>query len=161
MCGGRFLCPQKAKQQYLHKITETDLIVIRNLADCTTGFIKARRLPASPVIIGGCERSGTTLLHASISAHPRIHAINDETWAFCYGPQAGFSGNQPIRKARLYKHLGMEKIQPEAIRWCENSLANIFYSPIIHEHFASHVRMIQIVRDERDVVTSQHPRKPN
>jgi hypothetical protein len=126
----------------------------------TAGFIKARRLSASPVIIGGCERSGTTLLHAIISAHPRIHAINDETWAFCYGPPAGFGGDQPIRKARLYKYLGTERIRPEAIRWCEKSPANIFYFPVINEHFANNVRMIQIVRDGRDVVTSRHPRKP-
>jgi hypothetical protein len=40
-------------------------------------------LPQKPIIIGGCARSGTTLLLSVLSCHPNIYAIPDETYTFC------------------------------------------------------------------------------
>ena len=42
-------------------------------------------MEASPLIIGGCGRSGTTLLLSVLSAHPKVLAIPHETEAFCPG----------------------------------------------------------------------------
>ena len=121
------------------------------------GYLRARGFGRAPVIIGGCERSGTTLLQSILSAHPRIHAIADELWAFCHGPPAGFRGARPIRMGRLYKYLGQYPIQPVAHRWSEKSPANIYYFDAIRRHFGGDVRLVQIVRDGRDVVSSMHP----
>jgi hypothetical protein len=46
------------------------------------------------------------------------------------------------------------------MRWAEKSPANVFYFDRIREHFHERVRLIQIVRDGRDVVLSEHPSKP-
>jgi hypothetical protein len=48
----------------------------------------------------------------------------------------------------------------EARRWSEKSPANIFHFKEILEHFGRKVRLIQMVRDGRDVVSSIHPRNP-
>lgn len=122
------------------------------------GYVRARLYARPPIVIGGCERSGTTLLQSILSAHPRIHAIADELWAFCHGPPAGFRGDRPIRMSRLYKYLGQHRPPPGARRWCEKSPANIFYFDAILDHFGGRVRLIQIVRDGRDVVSSMHPK---
>src|SRR4051812_25647723 len=36
----------------------------------------------APIIIGGCPRSGTSLLLTILSAHPNIFTIQEEAWAF-------------------------------------------------------------------------------
>ena len=121
------------------------------------GYISYKRMTDAPVIIGGCERSGTSLLLSIISAAPDIYAIKEETWAFCYGPEAGFNSQRPIRPLRLLKYIGLEPPKPTHIRWCEKSPANIFdFDEILH-HFNNNAKLIHIIRDGRDVVTSIHP----
>ena len=49
------------------------------------------QIPQTPILIGGCGRSGTTLLLSLLSAHPRIRAVsrqgrNLETDAMCHLP---------------------------------------------------------------------------
>lgn len=134
---------------------------VSGLFDVARGYRVSRRLSREPVVIGGCERSGTTLLQSILSAHPRIHAIAEETWALCHGPEAGFPGRRPIRPISLYVHLGREPVSEAAWRWSEKSPANVFYFGAILERFRERVRLIQIVRDGRDVVTSMHPDNPS
>ena len=134
---------------------------LSNLRFYVAGYLESKRFARPPIIIGGCERSGTTLLQSILSAHPRIHAMADELWAFCYGPPAGFGGRRPIRLSRLYKYLGQYPIAHEARRWCEKSPANVFFFESILEHFDGRVQLIQIVRDGRDVVSSMHPGDPD
>lgn len=121
------------------------------------GYAKYRKLRNTPVIVGGCERSGTSLLQSIVSAHPDIFAVEAETWAFCYGSAAGFLGNKPVRISRLLKALGSEQSLPSCTRWCEKSPANIFYFKDILNYFSGNVKLIYIIRDGRDVVSSMHP----
>lgn len=121
------------------------------------GYLANKKLHNPPIIIGGCERSGTSLLQSVISAHPSIYAIGEETWAFCYGHAAGFNSKKNIRILRLYKALGRSNIPSSCNRWCEKSPANIFYFDSILEYFKNKVKLIYIIRDGRDVVTSIHP----
>lgn len=121
-----------------------------------------RRLPEPPVIIGGASRSGTTLLLSMLSAHPRVHAIDHETYAFC--PQrADPEGADPgcFRLHRLYTPLALADVPHEARRWCEKTPRNVLFFPAILRHFGDEVRVLHVVRDGRDVVTSRHPRRPD
>lgn len=133
---------------------------LSNITLYLDGYITSKKLSKPPVIIGGCERSGTSLLQSIISAHPDIFAIKDETWAFCYGPAAGFKGSKPIRISRLYKALGSNIISNGQTRWSEKSPANVFYFDEILKYFSNNVRLIHLVRDGRDVVSSMHPGNP-
>lgn len=116
-----------------------------------------------PIVIGGCERSGTTLLISVLSALPRVYAIPEETFALCNGPRAGFASRRPVRRLRLIRGLGHWTYADlrNARRWCEKTPANIFYYAEIDRHFRGRLRFIQIVRDGRDVCTSRHPKAPD
>jgi len=133
---------------------------LRSLVLRTRGYARHRALPQAPVIVGGCERSGTTLFLSMLSAHPAVHAVGEETWAFCYGPEAGFDSTETVRMSRLYRCLGEGMISPQATRWAEKTPANVFYFEDILRHFSGEVRLIEVVRDGRDVVTSHHPSRP-
>jgi hypothetical protein len=126
-----------------------------------TRFQSIARIPkltGEPIIIGGCGRSGTTLLLSILSSHPRIAAARHETRAFTYGVKEGdFSG--PIRMGRLHRGLAQSAIPEDALRWCEKTPSNILVLPKIFEHFEERVKVIHIVRDGRDVVTSVHPKR--
>lgn len=134
---------------------------LTHLQQYLKGYIISKKLTLPPVIIGGCERSGTTLLQSIVSAHPAIFTIEGETWAFCYGAAANFKGNRPIRIMRLYKALGRQSFPNHCTRWCEKSPANVFYFDAILKYFSNNIKLIHIVRDGRDVVTSMHPSNPS
>ena len=46
-------------------------------------FGRQRLSRMSPIVIGGCARSGTTLLLSVLSCHPNVYAIPVETQALC------------------------------------------------------------------------------
>ncbi|KPA10921.1 Sulfotransferase [Candidatus Magnetomorum sp. HK-1] len=106
--------------------------------------------PKPPIIIGGCGRSGTTLLLSILGAHPSIQAINDETYAFY---------PYPFRLSLLSFALD-QKISKQKTRWCEKTPKNVRAFGDILKLFDSNVRLLHIVRDPRDVVTSVHPNHP-
>ena len=134
---------------------------LESIKQYINGYLAYKKLDHTPIIIGGCERSGTSLLQSIISSHPQIHSIEEETWAFCYGPATGFSGNKPIRLKRLIKALGTKQIPESCNRWCEKSPANIFYFNEIIKYFSNNVKLIHIIRDGRDVISSIHPDNPS
>lgn len=109
-----------------------------------------------PILIGGCARSGTSLLLSILSAHPHIHAIPVETDAFTAWDAQG----RPVRIDRLYRQLLGLGIKPGATRWCEKRPYNVRYIPEIINYFGGHVQFIHMVRDPRAVCTSFHPAKP-
>jgi len=121
------------------------------------GLYRDYDLGGDPIVIGGCERSGTTLVCSVVSAHPRVLTIPYETWGLAYGPEAGFEGPGPIRMSRIWKGLGTACRRPENDRWSEKTPANVFYFREILEHFGGAVRLVECIRDGRDVVTSVHP----
>lgn len=109
-----------------------------------------------PIVIGGCARSGTSLLLSILSAHPAIHAIPVETDAFTEWNSAG----QPIRMDRLYRQLLIHSIKPSATRWCEKRPYNVRFISEILKYYREKVKFIHIIRDPRAVCTSIHPNKP-
>ncbi len=128
---------------------------------------KARRilqLGHRPIVIGGCGRSGTTLLLSILSCHPKIFAIDIETVALCpdgYGADGLYNRTPnldvPFRLEKIYQYLIDHEIPESCTRWCEKTPRNVLYFGRILQHFGKRVRLIHIVRDGRDVVTSLHP----
>ena len=110
-----------------------------------------KRYSKPPIIIGGCGRSGTTLLLSVLSAHSSIQAINDEIYAFY---------PRPYRLHRLEMVLAKEKKEHKH-RWCEKTPKNIHAIPDVLELFGNETKFIHIVRDPRDVITSVHPNHPD
>ena len=139
---------------------------IRKAASALVNFVPVvvlRKFRRPPILIGGCARSGTTLLLSILSSSPRIFAFPGETCLFCpmtYGqrppdPDATFS------RYRFYRHLLYQKIPATAWRWCEKTPKNVLFFGKILDHFDGRVRLIHMVRDGRDVVSSRHPRDPS
>lgn len=107
--------------------------------------------PETPIVIGGCGRSGTTLLLSILGAHPHIHAIQEEMFAFF---------PLPFRLRPLLRHLQAPDAQNGWRRWCEKTPKNVRSFGEILQAFEDEVRLIHMVRDGRDVVTSHHPNSP-
>lgn len=131
------------------------------------GRQKAQRilqLGKRPIIIGGCGRSGTTLLLSILSSHSKIFAIDIETTALCqdgYGADGLYNKNPnlaaPFKLEKIYDYLLAHEIPASCTRWCEKTPRNVIYFERILGHFGKHARLVHIVRDGRDVVTSVHP----
>ena len=119
------------------------------------------RFRKPPIIIGGCGRSGTSLLLSVLSAHPHIFAFPRETRTLC--PTAYTTTvdlHAPFRFEELRSILQSLPIKESAVRWCEKTPKNILFFGRLLEHFGNEARMIHIVRDGRDVITSRHPKDP-
>ena len=114
-----------------------------------------------PILIGGCARSGTTLLLSILSAQPGIFVIPFETKCFSARGRPEPDLATPFRVARFYRHLLSCEIPSTAHRWCEKSTKNVLTFGRIIDHFEGRVRLIHLVRDGRDVITSRHPRDPS
>jgi len=118
---------------------------------------EARLFSEAPILIGGCGRSGTTLLLSMLSAHKDLFAIPKELGLF-NGVERGPEGRlQSARIDRLYFSLLRYSIPASAKRWCEKSPSNVTQIQAIDEHFKGRFKLIHIVRDGRDVVLSIHP----
>jgi hypothetical protein len=119
------------------------------------------RFVKPPVIIGGCGRSGTTLLLSILSAHPSIQAIPDETNVFCPTAYSKRVDRQaPFELARLQAILDALPVKPGATRWCEKTPKNVLFFGRLLEAIEG-VHLINMVRDGRDVVASRHPERPD
>lgn len=119
------------------------------------------QLRKSPIIIGGCGRSGTTLLISILSSHPDIYAIKEETRVFCPGAYSKEKIKKTnIRIREIYKYLPI-RVPKSCNRWCEKTPKNVLFFRDIIKSFKNKVKIIHIVRDGRDVVLSKHPSKPN
>jgi hypothetical protein len=117
-----------------------------------------RGFQKGPIIIGGCPRSGTSLLLSVLSAHPDIYCIPDEAWAFYdTNTLAEFEG---YVDRYLWGHLP-EGLEAGYTRWCEKTPMNVLAFRNILDYFGSGCRLIHIVRDGRDVITSRHPQDPS
>ena len=129
---------------------------------------------AEPIIIGGCDRSGTTLLRAVFDCHPAV-AAGPESWVFTY----------KIKPAWLAAEFGMDPAEVRAMRaaapslgafidrfmgafaeregkpvWCEKSPRNVLRLDYIWRTFPK-ARFVHIIRDGRDVSCSlrTHPKR--
>lgn len=122
--------------------------------------IEKRRFIGAPIYIGGCGRSGTTLLLSILSSHKEIFACPRELNPF-EGAYLSPDGVKAPKFYRLYRTFLTKRIKATATRYCEKSPANIRYIELIDEFHKGHFRMIHIIRDGRDVILSKHPRKEN
>lgn len=119
------------------------------------------------IIIGGCGRSGTTLLLSILSCHPQLYCLPEETMALCpdafhgilYNPEPDLE--MPFRLDLLFSQLARAEIPKTCLRWCEKTPRNVLYFRRIIAFFGDGVRLLHIVRDGRDVITSRHPLAPD
>ncbi len=122
---------------------------------------RIHRLRREPITLGGCGRSGTTLLLSILSGHPKILAIHRETRAFCYDSyKGGGRYNRVGMLLRLYARMVASGIPRDCDRWCEKTPKNVLQFDRILKLFNGRVRLLHIVRDGRDVTLSRHPRNP-
>jgi len=120
--------------------------------------IEKRRFHEPPVYIGGCGRSGTTLLLSILSSHPDIFACPKELNIFEYA--AVKSGKLVLPKHyRLYRTFITHKIKKSATRYCEKSPSNIHHIDELTDLHNGNFKLIHILRDGRDVILSKHPKK--
>jgi hypothetical protein len=119
--------------------------------------IERRHFTEAPVYIGGCGRSGTTLLLSILSAHNDIFACPKELNLFDAAKDTGAIIVTP-KFYRLYRTFLTKKFKPTANRYCEKSPANIRNVTLIDKLHQGKFKLIHIVRDGRDVILSKHPR---
>ncbi len=124
--------------------------------------MERKRLPDPPIIIGGCGRSGTTLLLSVLDAHPQVCSIPEQSYAFMRWERPEGGGKAvPYRLDRLYRKLLTQRIPESATRWCEKTPMHVRFFGELLDWYGPHVRLIHLIRDGRDVVTSRHPFKPS
>lgn len=130
--------------------------------------------PARAVVVGGCGRSGTTLMRVILDTHPNL----------CCGPESELFLPRWPSSARLATRFGLDepevrtslvqsRAQAEFIdrffarycrlrgrtRWAEKTPRNVLHLSYIFDRFPQ-ARFIHMVRDGRDTVCSlrTHPR---
>lgn len=114
-----------------------------------------------PIYIGGCGRSGTTLLLSILSSHPEIFACPNELGLFNEIIHKKNGEISPKRIDRLYKTLLTNKISKTCNRWCEKSPSNVKSIQEINLYHKGEFKFLNIVRDGRDVILSKHPTSPD
>lgn len=121
-------------------------------------FFKVYSLKKEPIIIAGCGRSGTSLLLSILSAHPNIYGISKETNIFGFERKFNTNFLNRINNSRkLLPYLLKDEKILTSKRWCEKTPRNIRFIDSILKEFKNKVKIIHIVRDGRDVITSIHP----
>lgn len=135
------------------------LMFIYNIIAYITFFIKfGKKFNKPPIIIGGCGRSGTTILLAILSSHPNIFAIPKDTYVFTY--YSKYKILLPFDVKRIYHYLLSYKIPSSCSRWCEKTNKNIRHFDTILNYYKKNARLINLVRDGRDVILSIAPGSP-
>lgn len=119
---------------------------------------KFDNFPDQPILIGGCGRSGTTLLLAILGAHPQVSALDFESGLFTKSRfSSDIQRNHQKNIASLKSFLSIRGIKNEASRWCEKTPKNVRNIKDILAAFKNEVQIVLLCRDGRDTVTSVHP----
>ncbi|MBD3242570.1 MAG: hypothetical protein GF331_18415 [Chitinivibrionales bacterium] len=121
----------------------------------------ARVFTAPPITICGCARSGTTLLLAILDAHPHIWGMDEVDMFTEWERDPRTGAPRPRRIDRLYRHILFSSIPSATTRYCEKRPGNVRFLNEIIAYLDSQVRVIHLVRDARDVLTSRHPLRPD
>ena len=120
----------------------------------------AIRFSETPIIIGGCGRSGTTLLLAILDAHPHIFGIPIEIGQFTDWDMKN-GKMMPRRMDRLHRYIISHRIPKSCTRWCEKTPTNVISYKKIIDYYDGQIKIINMVRDGRDVLVSRHPEDPS
>ena len=116
-----------------------------------------RNFIKDPIILGGCGRSGTTLLLSILDAHPDIYSLKKENGAFLIWNDKD-TEPRPVRIDRLHRSILFKDIPSEADRYCLKNPGNVRHFGKILKYYDNQIKLIHIVRDARDVLTSVHPK---
>lgn len=127
----------------------------------------------SPVVVGGCPRSGTTLLRVMLDSHPHIACGPENSLlAGSYLPQhLAFKFDLPSNEIRQLRHQSRDHAQFIELfynryleirgkpRWGDKRPHNIRFLDFLFRHFPN-TKFIHIIRDGRDTVCSlrTHPK---
>jgi protein-tyrosine sulfotransferase len=123
---------------------------------------------SAPIVIGGCHRSGTTLLRMLLDRHPKI-AAGPESTVFLSrisSPEeiGGLFEMDPAavaawqRQSRTQVEF-IERFQAAVLSaankpiWAEKTPGNVLRFGFVRRHFPN-ARLVHIIRDGRDVVCS-------
>ena len=92
--------------------------------------VEKKNFTDTPIIIGACPRSGTTLLLSILGASKNIFAIPNQTaafnkWKTRKNPATGDEVYFPPRLDRLYREFLYNKIPEQATRWLEKTPRHI------------------------------------
>jgi len=122
-----------------------------------------RKLSKSPIVVCGCPRSGTTLLISILDSHPKIHVIPFETGVLNYrAKHKRVFKNEGLHfafsKFQILAYLFSTKIKNTANRWSEKHPFNIINVSEINRMYRNNIKIINMIRDGRDVVSSKHKR---
>lgn len=131
------------------------------MIDVSHVFSKRKIARLNPIVIGGCARSGTTLLLSVLSCHPDIYSVPFETQALCptaYAPNPALKTALDV--AAIERLLCSVKGGSRYRCWCEKTPKNVLFFGRILKSFGSNLRVLHLVRDGRDVVCSVHPDAP-
>ena len=120
-----------------------------------------KKFTEPPIFIGGCARSGTTILFSILSAHRNIFCFHKELGIFNPVKYNKHGQPYPGREDRLYTSMLTHKVPKETTRWCEKSPNNIKWIDVIDSYYQGRFKFIHIIRDGRDVILSKHPKKKN
>ncbi len=141
-----------------------DNLFKRNITSPIINFLgqqkEKRYFSKPPIFVGGCGRSGTTLLQSIISAHPTIFAFPNEVDAFTTWTKTT-AGYKPVRQDRMYRELIWRTIPRSAHRWCIKRPFNVLHIEEILDYFGPGAKFIHIYRDPRQVCVSRHPDDPS
>lgn len=135
-------------------------LFLRRSTDPQT-YRRILELGRRPILIGGCGRSGTSMLLAILSCHPEVHAVERETHAFCpTGYERDIDRGAEFVLENVFRLLIAADIAPSRTRWCEKTPKNIQFAERALAYLGSGTRFLHLVRDGRDVITSRHRNAP-
>ena len=96
------------------------------------------------------------MLRRVVALHSDVHEVPNETRAFCRRWFDDFDETTAVFDLDTFYRDWLDDAPATCTRWCEKSPRNILAFNDILEFFDGNVKLIQIVRDGRDVVTSWH-----
>lgn len=120
-------------------------------------IIRVMRFDKPPIIVCGCGRSGTSLMLSILGAHPRIQSLAHETNVFTHSNQMPLGLDRFNNRRKLFRYLVTNVVDKTKNRYCEKTPRNIHFINQIWE-VEPNAKIVIMVRDGRDVVTSKHPR---
>lgn len=133
---------------------------------------------AWPIVVGGCHRSGTSVVRRILDAHPRIHCGPEVTFFRDFYGEYGHDPLAHLRFARTVRHLVPEDEALDVLgrafvelhersarragkpRWADKAPENVLYTAEWDRILDGRYVLIQLVRNPLDTVASMHGRFP-